>query len=146
MGVYLGLNPLYIALIAALIPGYKYVLLIMNKPFRASGGLKILWGSSLRCSAYIMFAIGLSLILAGKKLEYISAWESEILYVFIVFTALTATLDPGLGFFTWIGDKLKRDLSRIENGLTRLAYVLGIMLLLTTIWPYNLAGLLGLFI
>ena len=144
VGIYLGLNPLCIALIAALIPGYKYVLLITNKPYRASGGLKILWGSLLRYSVYIMFAIGLSLILAGKKLEYIDAWESEILYIFIVFTALTATLDPRLGFFTWIGDKLKRDLSSIENSLTRLAYVLGIMLLLTTIWSYNLAGLLGL--
>ncbi len=144
-GIYLGLNPVYIALIAALIPGYKYVLLMTNKPYRASGGLKILWGSLSRYSAYIMLAIGLSLVLAGKRLEYIGAWESEMLYILIVFTALTATLDPRLGLFTWIGDKLKRDLSSIENGLIKLAYVLGLMLLLTTIWPsYNSAGLPGL--
>ena len=145
VGIYLGLNPLCIALIAALIPCCKYVLLITDKPYRASGGLKILWGSLLRYIVYIMLAIGLSLILAEKKLEYIGTWESEILYVLVVFTAFTTTLDPRPGLFTWIGDKLKRDLSSIENDLIKLAYVLGIMLLLTTIWPsYNSAGLPGL--
>ncbi|GEM_PF-2875302 len=144
-GIYLGLNPVYIALIAALIPGYKYVLLMTDKPYRASGGLKILWGSLSRYSVYMMLAIGLSLVLAGKKLEYIGAWESEMLYILVVFTALTATLDPRPGLFTWIGDKLKRELSSIENALIKLAYVLGIVLLLTAIWPsYSSAGLLGL--
>ncbi len=144
IGAYLGLSPSYIACLAALIPGYRYLLLIMNKIYRVSGGLKVLWGSLLRYSVYIVFALGLSLILAGKKLEYMGAWGSETLYVFIVFTALTATLDPRSEFFTWMGDKLKRDLPRIEDSLIMLGYVLGIMLLLTIIFYDHLAGLSGL--
>jgi len=144
IGFYLGLNPYFIVLLALLMPGYKLVLLLTNKTYRASGGTKILMGSLIRYAVYVLVAIGAAIILAGKKLLYMGTWQSEILYVFIVFTALTATLDPRLGFFTWIGDKLRTDIDELEKWLSRAAYILGFFILLKilSIMPY--AGLLAL--
>ncbi len=143
---YLGLNPYFIVLLALLMPGYKLLLLLTNKTYRASGGTRILMGSLIRYVAYVLVAVGVAIILAGKKLLYMGAWQSEILYVFIVFTALTATLDPRPGFFTWVGDKLRISVDSLEKWLSRTAYVLGFFLILKILSTTPYVGLLALVI
>ncbi len=141
---YLGLNPYFIVLLALLMPGYKLLLLLTNKTYRASGGTRILMGPLIRYVVYVLVAVDIAIVLVGKKLLYMGAWQSEILYVFIVFTSLTATLDPRTGFFTCVGDKLGIGIDDLEKWLSRAAYVLGFLLFLKILSTAPYTGLIAL--